>query len=429
MEEEEGTVKIKHQLRTGIATIAVALAAGIVAAGAQGAPSGEVNITSWRFADPSDIGQLHVILAEEFNQSQDRITVKPQPVPYPDLLTKVVNSVLSGSPPEIVAITPALLPSVVQYLEPLDGYWEKEGEEFGAAFDPAAVALVTYNGQKWGIPIELSTTDGMYYNKQVLEQSGVDPEEAVKSWASFTEALGKIKEAGFTPMLLEGKDASRMDRHWSWYVAGGADLTDPAQYVEQMCNADAAATFEFLASLALNGYTPNPSGLGYAETTRQFPAGDVGFYTDGPWGPVTYAASNPDFPDMIGYTSMPPREEGGKLGANIDGLMFVIPKGSRNPDAAWEFMKFMASPEAQARQAKNGNLPTRLAVREWPEVADNPVLSYFGDVIGQWGYPRPRSENNAEFRQIFMTAFQAAVTGQQPPAEAHAAACQELRAL
>ena len=421
-------MRIPSGARVGlIAFLALGTAlGGAMPAIGQDEPSGQVNVLSWRYADPSQVGQLHTRLAEEFNASQDRITVVPQPVPYPDLLTRVVNAVLSGSPPEMMAINPGLLPSVVQYLEPLDAYWEKEGAEFEAAFDPAAVALVTYNGNKWGVPIELSTTDGLFYNKQILEEAGVDPEEAVKSWDSFRAALQKIKDAGRTPMLFEGKDASRMDRHWSWYVAGGADLSDPARYTEQMCNADAAATFEFLTNLHLDGYVPNPAGIGYAETTRQFPAGGIGFYTDGPWGPVTYAASNPDFPNVLGYTSMPPRVEGGQLGANMDGLMFVIPKGSKNPDAAWEFIKHMASPESQARQAENGNLPTRLAVRDQPVVADSPILSYFGDVIGQWGYPRPRSENNAEFRQIFITAYQAAVTRQMSAAEAHADACEKL---
>lgn len=422
-------MKLPRNMQLGLVA-AVAMATSLaVPALAQDEPSGEVNVTSWRYADPSQIGQLHLQLAEEFNEGQDRITVKPQPVPYPDLMTRLVNAVLSGSPPEMLAITPALLPSVARYLQPLDEYWENEGEEFQAAFDPVAISLITHEGHRYGIPIELSTTDGLMYNKEVLEQAGVDPEQAVRSWDTFLAALEQIKQAGFTPMLLEGKDASRMDRHWSWYVAGGADLTDPAQYVEQMCNEDALATFEFLASIPLSGYAPNPAGIGYAETTRQFPAGTVGFYTDGPWGPVTYAASNPDFPEKLAYTNMPPRTEGGRLAANIDGLMFVIPKDSANPTAAWEFMKHMASPESQARQANNGNLPTRLAVRAEPEVAGNPILSYFGDIIGTWGYPRPRSENNAEFRQIFMTGWQAAVTGQKSPAEAHAEACAALRAL
>src|SRR5690606_17582213 len=99
---------------------------------------------------------------------------------------------------------------------------------------------------------------------EVLEAAGVDPEEAVKSWDSFVAALAKIKDSGQTPMLIEAKDASRMDRHWSWYVAGGADLTDPATYVDQLCTPQAADTFAFLASIALDGYAPNPAGIGYA---------------------------------------------------------------------------------------------------------------------------------------------------------------------
>lgn len=423
-------MSIKRKIRAGFTVATLGAAAfAVVPAMAQDAPSGDISIMSWRFADPSAVGQLHSTLVEEFNESQDRINVTQIPVPYPDLLTRVVNSMISGSPPEAMAINPGLLPAVAQYLQPLDEYWAAEGADFEAAFDPSAVQLVTYNGNRYGVPIELSTTDGMFYNKEILAEAGVDPEQAVSSWDAYVAALGKIKDAGYTPMLLEAKDASRMDRHWSWYVAGGADLTDPATYVDELCSAESAETFAFLASLHLDGYAPNPAGIGYAETTRQFPAGEVGFYSDGPWGPATYANNNPDFADKLGFTSMPPKLEGGSPGANIDGLMFVIPRESANPDAAWELIKYLSSPEAQARQSENGNLPTRLAVRELPVVADSPVLSYFGDVIGKWGYPRPRSEDIAEFRQIVISAFQSAVTGQQSPADAHAGACEDLRNL
>jgi ABC-type glycerol-3-phosphate transport system substrate-binding protein len=406
----------------------VALCA-VTASVAADAPSGDVTITSWRYADPSAIGKLHYKLVDDFNASQDRIKVTAEPVPYPDVMTKLVNAVLSGSPPELTAISPSLLPSVAKYLEPLDDYWAAEGDDFKASFDPSAVGLVSYDGHLWGVPIELSTTDGMFYNKDILAAAGVDPEEAVSSWDAFTAALDKIKATGKTPMLLEGKDPSRMDRHWSWYVAGGADLTDPARYVEQMCNADAEHTFEFLTNIALNGQAPNPAGIGYAETTRQFAAGDVGFYTDGPWGPVTYAANDPSISDKIGYTHLPPMTAGGKEGANVDGLMYVIPKGSKNPSAAWEFMKFMASPAAEEQEAETGNLPTLISVRDSQQVAGDPVLSHFAGLIAKWGYPRPRSETMAEFRQIFITGFQSAVTGQQSAKDAHASACDQLAKL
>lgn len=393
------------------------------------AVTGDITVSSWRFADPSEIGQLHVRLLEEFNESQDAIKVTAEPVPYNDVNTQLVNSVLSGTPADLVAIGPSELPSNAEYLEPLDAYWEAEGPEFQAAFGDAAKALASYDGHVYGIVIEQSTTDGMWYNREVLDAAGVDPEEAVSSWDNYVAALQKIKDAGFTPMLFEAINSTRMDRHWAWYVAGGADLSDPSTYIEEMCKPASEQTFGWLADLYFKGLVPNPAGMGYEESTRQFAAGGVGFYTDGAWGPATYAAYDESIVDKLGYTHLPPKEEGGPLGVNIDGLLWVIPKGSPNPDAAWEVMKYMSSPEAQEQMVANNQIPTRVALLDEPVVKDNATLSHFGALIDEWGFPRPRAPYMPEFKQTFIEGFQSAVTGQQEPAAAFAATCERLSGL
>lgn len=422
--------------RSKIATASVIAVAALTltACGGQAPPadtgdgvSGDITVTSWRFADPSAIGQTHVELIDAFNDSQDAIRVTPEAVPYPDVNTQLINSVLSGSPADVVAIGPSELAANAEYLQPIDEFWEAEGSEFADLFSDTAKALATHDGKIWGIPVEMSTADGMWYNKEVLAEAGVDPEQAVASRANFLEALQKIEDSGNQPMLLEGANATRMDRHWSWYVDGGADLTDPANYVSEMCSSESLATFEFLTGLALDGYVPNPAAIGNEEANRQWSAGGVGFYTDGPWGPRTYEAFDASIVDKIGLTHLPPAEEGGKLGVNVDGLLWVIPKGSANPEAGWEFIKYMVSEEAQRKMTPNGSLPTLVSLSTDPVVTDDPVLEAFGAAIEEHGYPRPRASFIAEFKQIFMTAFQSAVTGQQPPADAHASACSQLQ--
>lgn len=418
--------------RSALACTAAAVL-GLAACSSSPDPSapadGEITVTSWRFADPSEIGQLHVRIFEEFNAGQDAIEVTMEPVPYNDVNTELVNSVLSGNPADLVAIGPSELPSNSEYLQPIDEFWQAEGPEFADSFGAAAKELATHDGQVWGIVIEQSTTDGMWYNKEVLAEAGVDPEQAVSSWDNFLLALESISRTGKTPMILEGANPTRMDRHWSWYVAGGSDLSDPNAYAAQMCTPEAAQTFTFLTDLHRDGLVPNPAGIGYEEATRQFAAGDVGFYTDGAWGPTTYAAYDASIVDKLGYTHLPPKEVGGVQGANLDGLLWVIPKDAPNPRAAWEVMKYMSSAETQTRLVANNQLPTRVELLDDPVVAENETLAHFSGLIEEWGYPRPRAPYMAEFKQIFMTAYQSAVTGQQEPAMAHAGACEQLGQL
>lgn len=400
----------------------------------EGAPetkqvTGDITVSNFRFADPSEIGLVHVRLADEFNASQDAIKITQKSVPYAEVETILVNAVLGGAPPDLASIGPASLPSLAEYLEPLDQYWEAEGADFQNAFGEASKALASYDGHVYGIVVEQNTTDGIWYNKEVLAAAGVDPEEAVKSWGSFTAALQRIKDAGYTPMMFEGMNASRMDRHWGWYANGGADLSDPSMYITEMCKPESQETFEWLVDLYKKGFVPNPAGVAYQEATRAFAAGDVGFYPDGPWAPPTFAAYNEGIVDKIGVTHFPPKTEGGNLSVNIDGLLWVIPKGSPNPDAAWEVMKYMTSEDAQLKMLANNQIPTRTALLDTPEVKDNAIVSFFAEEIDAGGFPRPRAPWMAEFKQTWITGYQSALIGEQSTADAFTSICEQVKTL
>ncbi|MEV7232347.1 extracellular solute-binding protein [Polymorphospora sp. NPDC051019] len=390
-----------------------------------------MTILSWRLADPGALGQLHQSWIDSFNASQSAIKVTGEPVPFADKGTKLVNTALSGSAPDIVAITTSEIADYANYLLPVDEYWQAEGAEFAGAFTESARNLAKWDGRLWGVPIEDGTSDALYYNKKVLAEAGVDVENAVSSWANFRSALQTVKASGKTPMVFQGKDAASFERHWAWYVAGGVKLDDPAQYVAQMCSPQAEQTFAWLTALYTEGgLVPNPSGIGYDELTRQFAAGDVGFVTDGPWGLGIYEGNNPGIGDSIGVTRMPPKEVGGQTGANQDALIFVIPKNAKNPRAAWEFIKYMSTDKAQEGSAEAGGfVPTRTAVFNSPTVTENELLSTYSTLIEEGGFVRPRGPHMAEMRQILITAYQAAVTGQQPVDRAFQSACNQLKAL
>lgn len=425
--------KSRHAIAS-MATLALVLSgcsSGGSGGDASGPPSGDVRILSWRLADPGALGKLHQSWIDSFNQSQSAIKVTGEPVPFADKGTKLVNTALSGSAPDIVAITTSEVANYANYLQPVDEYWQAEGADFASAFTDSAKELATWDGHLWGIPIEDGTSDALYYNKKVLAKAGVDIETAVASWDNFRSALQAVKASGNTPMVFQGKDAASFERHWAWYVAGGVDLNDPDQYVKQMCTPAAEQTFAWLTGLYTDGeLVPNPSGIGYNELNRQFATGNVGFVTDGPWGLGIFEGNNAAIGADLGVTRMPPKEAGGRTGANEDALIFVIPKNAKNPRAAWEFIKYMSTDQAQEASAEAGGfVPTRKAVFQSPAVADNDLLATYSKLIEESGFVRPRGPKMAEMMQILITAYQAAVTGQKPVGTAFRDACGELERL
>jgi cellobiose transport system substrate-binding protein len=76
------------------------------------------------------------------------------------------------------------------------------------------------------------------------------------------------------------------------------------------------------------------------------------------------------------------------VGGNWGGSHLLIPKGAKNPEAAWEFIKANQSPEAQLQLfLDHGNFPAAIEAVDSPELteATDPFFSDVatGAVLGQ----------------------------------------------
>jgi raffinose/stachyose/melibiose transport system substrate-binding protein len=80
-----------------------------------------------------------------------------------------------------------------------------------------AAKLITIGGKHYSVPTELCTA-GIYYNKDILTQVGIEPPEVV-TWDEFLGYCEKIKAAGFLPMCLGNKEGGWTQWWWDYSVA------------------------------------------------------------------------------------------------------------------------------------------------------------------------------------------------------------------
>ena len=77
----------------------------------------------------------------------------------------------------------------------------------------------------------------------------------------------------------------------------------------------------------------------------------------------------------------PPEKEGGPSFTQIGGSFWVIPTGTRHPDEAWEFLRWLIAPEQSARFcAELYNIPPLRAAIEQPgfkKLRANPKFEFF----------------------------------------------------
>ncbi|WP_149826633.1 sugar ABC transporter substrate-binding protein [Streptomyces tailanensis] len=142
--------------------------------------------------------------------------------------------------------------------------------------DPNLLAAGQSGGKTYGTPIGANTL-ALYYNKDVLNEAGVDI-DSVKDWKSLTAALEKVKKAGkkgITFSAIGTEEGSFQFLPWFW--GAGAELTE-------LDSAEAVSALSLWKDWLDKGYAPN-SVLNNTQTTswQEFASGDYAFSENGTW--------------------------------------------------------------------------------------------------------------------------------------------------
>jgi ABC-type glycerol-3-phosphate transport system substrate-binding protein len=106
-----------------------------------------------------------------------------------------------------------------------------------------------------------------------------------------------------------------------------------------------------------------------------------------------------------------------------------IPNSSPNPDAGWEFIKWVESPEIAMRRAMGGGVPSQLAPYENPEfLAKYPWMPQAKDMIAT-GKGLPAVTKQAQLVEIMGRHLSDVVSGGASAQDGMNAAAEELNEL
>lgn len=179
---------------------------GQVAATGDGGASGysgpKVDLAFWNGFTGGD-GPTMKALVDEFNSEHDNIAVTMTTMQWADYYSKLPTAVSSGNGPDIGIMHVDSVPTNAarNVIQPLDDVATaldlKEAD-----FAPVPWAAGIYDGTRFAIPLDVHPL-GFYYNKDVMEKGGLDPESPPTDADSYMEALETLKGAG-----IEGHWAS-----------------------------------------------------------------------------------------------------------------------------------------------------------------------------------------------------------------------------
>ncbi|RME82461.1 MAG: ABC transporter substrate-binding protein [Caldilineae bacterium] len=329
-------------------------------------------------------------LQELFNRYGEANNVQIQ-VNAPVDDEKVIAALSGSNPPDILVLSgPDNVPAWVGegLLTPLDDIIAANNIDVEDIY-PAMLAQGRLHDTQWALPWG-SDTYALYWNKDLFEEAGLDPEKPPQTLEELVEyadkltkveADGTITQIGFVP-----------DFSWSHieqYVPmfGGYWISEDGTKVQ----VDSQPVLDALLweQQFYTKYGPEEvlrfvaSTGDYASAEHGFMAGKVAMMVDGEWmvGPNFIGGLAPDL--WYGVAPFPyPADHPERAHTNtVGGTVVVIPSGVANPEASGKLLAWMMSPEIVADEmVANFNLPSSRKAAEDPRFRENEMFAVFMDL-------------------------------------------------
>ncbi len=382
-------------------------------------PPGPIHITYWEKWTEFEGDAIRAVV-DEYNRKQNKVHVDLLTVS--DIEKKTLLAVSGGNPPDVAGLYG---PNVAQYADDhavmeLDAYC-KQYNITRDNYIPIYFDIGYYNGHVYSLPTTPAST-ALHYNKQLFREAGLDPEKppvTIEEMDQLAEKVvtrknGHIDKSGFMP-------AEPGWWNWGWGFVFGGRLWDPATgKITANCPENIRAynwVRSYTDRYGASELSTFRSGFGnFSSPQNAFLSGKVAMEMQGVWmynfidqyapgmeKPVLNWAAVPfphpaDRPDLAETTF-------------ADEDILVIPRGSRHPKEAFEFIAYVQSQEGMELlcMGQRKHSPLAKVSPDFIKKHPNPYITVFSELpknknvisppkIGIW--PEYQAEMNAAFEQV-----------------------------
>ncbi|MFT4143960.1 MAG: ABC transporter substrate-binding protein [Mobilitalea sp.] len=313
-------------------------------------PKEKVKITYWHiFPEGDAFKPVHDKLIKDFNESQDEVYVEDLGISFFDYLSKMDTAIPAGTGPDVGfnALEDNAFRAGAGVLVDLKPYIEADGFDLGQ-FYKTAQDYVSYEGGVYGLPFAWGNRV-LVYNKQMFRDAGLDPEKPPTTLEELEEyaekltklgAKGEIEVMGFHPSMgnatykdfLYQNGGTFFDENDNPTINSEENLKTLNWYVDMTNKYGAKQVQAFTTTSGSTGIDPFLAGYVAMEVNVD------DFYKK-------LLESDIDF----GICPIPLSSEGGVRGTVGSGFTLEIfnHDDEAKAEAAWKFISYMTSVEAQ----------------------------------------------------------------------------------
>ncbi|HKI55811.1 MAG TPA: sugar ABC transporter substrate-binding protein [Trueperaceae bacterium] len=305
------------------------------------------------------------------------------------------------------------------WVEPLNQYAD---QAYLDSLVPGLLGTFTKNGQVLGIPWN-NDTRFFFYNKAMLDQAGIATPP--QTWDEVLADSQTLQSQGIVafPVTEYWNQEWALANSFAFYLYSfGTDYfsSDGTITIDKP---QAVKALTFMVNMLKGEKIANPSSVTLSQEAAAdlLYSGDAAFFFQGP--PVTQNyANDPARSKVVGQVQAAewlPAESGASQATLTLPEAFAIPKSSKNKEAAWQYIRYMISPERDRERAdKLGSLPLFSALYTDPALLEKyPYWEQFGAQSAK-ARPLPQVEWYDELVQTSIVAVQRALLGMQTSQQA-----------
>lgn len=405
-----------------------------------------------------EVSQLpaYEMCAAEFEAANPNININIEQLGWMDYWSTITVGFVTGDAPDVfvnhlskypeyvaleqlIDIEPLVVRDSVPtdlYLEGLTDLWIRDGARYGLPKDWDTVALI--------------------YNAEMLAAAGVDPAELnTLTWnpqdgGTFEQMVARLTlDVNGNNGLSADFDAQNVEQYGFLYLGSGGYSSGQTEW-----SAFAASTGwhhtnnemwgstyyyddpRFIDSMAWyfglsldKGYAPPLADVYALGQLAMFKNQQGAILVDGSWMIRSYLES--DF--EVGFARLPIGPEGRK--SMFNGTADSIWVGTEHPEAAWEWVKYLASAECQMMVAETRivfpavETATETVLTQWADAGVD-VSAFTLQALEDGGtFLFPITDFGGEITTIMMEVMDGIALGQLDPTEALTAANAEINSL
>jgi multiple sugar transport system substrate-binding protein len=398
--------------------------------------SGDAVSISYQLWDANQL-PAYEACAAAFTEANPNIAVEIEQLGWDDYWTDITTGFVSGTAPDVFTDHLNFYPEFAEteQIAPYNELIERDGVDT-SIYVPGLLELwQDPDGNQYGLPKDWDTV-ALVVNNDMLAESGVDPATLGElTWnpedgGTFEELIAALSvdengvrgnEEGFDPSNVAtfgfgyvGAGGGYGQTEWSWLA-----LTNGFEYMNEPVwgtefNYDDPSlvdTINWIKGVIEKGYAPPFEVFSATGHNDLFKAGQTATTSLGSWEINDVVAAEFEttfFPTPIGPS--------GERASIMNGLADSISASTEHPDEAWEWVKFLASPECQNLVAEQGvvfpAIPEAAATVEAVRAEQGVDVSAFTvHVEDATTYLSPIADYAADRNAIMIPAMEAVFTG------------------